>query len=538
MANIRRQAIDYLKISNYQDIQSLYNLNIENNPENWLEFNSVFTKLGENSIVGIFNQMDNQSKIVFKFSKYINHLVRHEDKIYKSIDIISYYCPHFSRSYGMIRSKLNKNFKAKNPFHLQENSYGIDTDILLMEYIENKPKFNSYLLNPNVSEKIIFSTIKQVLLSICLAQKKKQFTHYDLHSSNIFMERCEPNIVFLYVIDEHNQFYIAPKGHFPIIFDFGFSYTKDIDNNNMHCLFQHTETGHTSNVFDWIADAKNFLVSVSNTLSNRVDSKKIKKFRNVIKNIFFPLKIDWTCGWNKSKDISASQHIVDIFRKLTKVKSELFRTKTYECVDIIQSLIILPFDNQNYTDIKLNYYGFIQEWIKIESEFICKQYMLTVFKGIVESANTLRPFYIDIETRQGTIEFFRDAVYEEIGKVSKFCRPKNINFDLMLGSLLLLSNNIEGIYFTISKEIENNKTVYNDLIFSSVEQIYGAIEVLFQDDFTFKKKTKILIFDSIQEKTIEFRLSHSQINYINQISNLVKGTYIYDVYKSSIETPL
>jgi hypothetical protein len=107
----------------------------------------------------------------------------------------------------------------------------------------------------------------------------------------------------------------------------------------------------------------------------------------------------------------------------------------------------------------------------------------------------------------------------------------------MLGSILLLSNDIEGIFFTISNESREKKNkMYDRLMFSSIEQIFASIEVLFQDDFVFKNNTEILIFDSVREKTEQFKLSSNQTNCINQLSNLVKGTYIYDLYKSSIET--
>jgi hypothetical protein len=162
--------------------------------------------------------------------------------------------------------------------------------------------------------------------------------------------------------------------------------------------------------------------------------------------------------------------------------------------------------------------------------------MLSILKDIVDSANSLRCSYFDDETRHGSIEFFKEAVYESIEKVSKFCRPKNINFELMLGSILLLSNDIEGIFFTISNESREKKNkMYDRLMFSSIEQIFASIEVLFQDDFVFKNNTEILIFDSVREKTEQFKLSSNQTDCINQLSNLVKGTYIYDLYKSSIE---
>ena len=534
------QAIDYLKNTDYKETQSFFNSIEEGKIEDHLQFKNIFPRLGENAIAGLFtaqNNTEKQFEFVFKYSKFMNYLSIHEDMIYRSLNDISAYCPHFSRSYGITPLKTSRNKSVENPFYINQNSYGIVKDTLLIESLNGNPKLNSYILNPKVSDSIIFSAIKQVLLGICIAQRKKQFTHYDLHASNIFMERCDTNLVFLYVIDEHNQFYIAPKGHFPIIFDFGFSYTRDIENNNMRCMLAHTTTGHTSNVFDWVVDAKNFLVSVSYTLVKNRKSKKAKKLRNLIKNIFSPLKIDWDCGWNiGNEDESASEQVVNFLGELKKVKSRLFRSRAFECIDIIQALIILPFEQQDFDDIKENYYSFLTEWVKIENEFQSKPYLLSILKAMVDSANSLRSYYFDESTKDEAVKLFREEVYNSIATVSKFCRPKNLNFDVMLGSLFLLAKNIEGIYFAISEETEQaKKKVYDKLIVSSTDQIFAMIEVLFQDDFQFKNNTEIVIFDSIQETTNKFKLTEEQTEHINNISNLVKGTYIYDLYKGSIQ---
>jgi hypothetical protein len=155
---------------------------------------------------------------------------------------------------------------------------------------------------------------------------------------------------------------------------------------------------------------------------------------------------------------------------------------------------------------------------------------------MVDSANTLRSYYFDENTKDGAVKIFREEVYNSIATVSKFCRPKNLNFEVMLGSLFLLARNIEGIYFAISQETEETKKkIYDNLMVSSTEQIFAMLEVIFQDDFQFKNNTEIVIFDSIEETTNKFKLTEAQTDHINSISNLVKGSYIYDLYKGSIQ---
>ena len=41
-----------------------------------------------------------------------------------------------------------------------------------------------------------------MLLAIRMAQEQRNFVHYDLHSSNIIMEKTLPNMISLYVLKD------------------------------------------------------------------------------------------------------------------------------------------------------------------------------------------------------------------------------------------------------------------------------------------------------------------------------------------------
>ena len=60
--------------------------------------------------------------------------------------------------------------------------------------------------------------------------------------------KCDENAVFIYVLD--NEYYIVPTyGFYPIIIDFGFSYSKMSNGTQMNCTLAHTKYGFIQNFF-------------------------------------------------------------------------------------------------------------------------------------------------------------------------------------------------------------------------------------------------------------------------------------------------
>ena len=337
-------------MSKYKELLKIVDENKEKNWDIWLDFIEVFKKPGKQGKVGLFNVKENKDKIVFKFSQYINYLVQHEYSVMKSLNDLYDFCPHFCRTFGYINCDINPNSKKiENPF-LIDSKYPINKEILLCEYIEDSCKFYNYIRSDKIDEIMLYSTIKQVLLAINIAQTEKKFSHYDLHSNNIMIKKCDIDSVCLYVLDENNQFCVPTYGYFPLIIDFGFSYIKDMDDGPAWGSLSQTDVGFLSDRFDWVADPKLFLVSVSKEIFQKRNTKTSKKLRRIVKNIFHPLTIDWSCGWDDIKEKGASDIVIEYLQPFNK-KSKLFREFDHYCIDIIQSLIILPLEKQSYNNI-------------------------------------------------------------------------------------------------------------------------------------------------------------------------------------------
>lgn len=520
-----------------KDISSIlteYEKHKNNDWKDWLNFETLFDKPGKQGFVGLLNT-NNDEKIVFKISQYINYLVQHENTVMKGLNELSLYCPHFCRSIGSIKCDVNPRTKKDgDPFDLSDTKYSIEKEALLCEYIEKSYKFYNYIKAVDkIHETVLYSAIKQVLLAISLAQRKKQFTHYDLHSFNIMMKKCDKDTVFLYVIDKDNQFCVPTYGHYPVIIDFGFSYINDMNDGPLWTSLAHTDVGFMSDRFDWVADPKLFLVTVSKEIKNKRNTHNARKLRRIVRNIFDPLTIDWDCGWDDVDDQGAANYVTALLTKESKV-SELFKKYDHYCIDILQSLIILPLENQDYTNINKVYKAFMTEWLKIENEISSPFYNIFILKGIVDAARFVRAAYTYKDTRLEAVETFKKMVYERLDKVAKFCRPKKLHYERLLCSLFVLAKNIEGVlYKVITNRMNEKEQEYDKMLLKSTEQIYAAIDTNLPDDYVYNKNTTVVIFDSIKQTTTTHKLTREQSDHINETHPLGRGSTLYDLFEKN-----
>ena len=521
------------KSSKYHDLVRYFDQNKSKSYQEWLTFDKILDKPGKQGIVGLFKTKtkDGQEpiQVIFKISQYINYLVQHELTIMQGLKEVSNFCPHFCKGIGMVETKIDAKYKKNsNPFEIT-NSNPINKDILLTEYIDNSSKFYNYIRSDKIEEDVLYSIVKQVILATSFAQKLKKFSHYDLHSFNVMIKHCDKDIVFLYKIDKDNQFCVPSLGSYPIIIDYGFSYIENMDDAPLWPSMAHTDVGFMSDRFDWVADPKLFLVTVSHEIKNKRGTKKAKRFRRVVRNMFSPLTIDWQSGWDEHGTKGASEQITKVLDGYNKI-SDLFYKYDCYCIDIVQSLIILPIQSQPYDKLKFNYVTFLSEWVKIEKLIMNPFYNIYILKSIVDVARTIRPEYMDKSTKNNAIRIFRQSLHDTINSVAKFCMPKDIHYEKLLCSLYLFATSIEGMLFDIlNKTVSIKENEYKKLPVSNIEEIYGVLSVNLKDDYVYNEKTKILFMDLTKQNFFMYKPPSNEIDNINKISHLARGTYINDL---------
>ena len=522
--------------STFESLLETFERNKENKWNDWLSFNTMFKKLGKQGFVGTMSLKDDSNKgsFVFKFSQYINYLVNHEYVVMKGLNELSNYCVHFCRTFGIIKCDVIPDVrKTDNPFEIEETFKSIEKDVLLCENINKSCKFYNYIRAVNkVKEDVLYSTIKQVLMGILIAQKVKKFSHYDLHSYNIMMKKCDKDIVFLYIIDDKNQFCVPTFGHYPVIIDFGFSYISDMDDSPLWTSLAHTNVGFMSSNFDWVADPKLFLVTVSDEIKKKRRTKKSKKLRRIVRNIFYPLKIDWESGWDDIDDCGATDYVIRMIDDYNQI-SGLFKEYSHYCIDFFHSLIVLPLEEQDYSNIHISYLSFLEEWVKIENQVNSPFYNLYILKNIVNLARHLRASYTNIETRKDSVRTFRRRLHEIVDKKLNFFRPKNINYEKMLCSMYVFSRSIEGIlYDIVSIRNKEKEREYSKLPLNSIEKIYASIETNIQSNYIFNKKTRIVTFNMVEKKTDIFKLKNEQIDVLNKTETIFRGVSLFKMYSN------
>tara|TARA_B000000557_G_scaffold249613_1_gene235212 strand:- start:943 stop:2184 length:1242 start_codon:yes stop_codon:yes gene_type:complete len=405
-----------------------------------------------------------------------------------------------------------------------------------MEYIES-PQFYSLIKNKSITVELLFSTIKQLLLAIGIAQNKKQFSHYDLHSCNVLMNKCDTNDVFLYIMDDENQFCIPTNGMYPSIIDFGFSYIENLDNNPIWASLAHTDVGFMTNQFDNVADPKLLLVTMSDELKRYRTSKDVNIFRNIVRNIFDSLDIDWESGWDiYGSELGAANYISEHLEKV-KINSKIFKKYNHLCIDLIQSLIKLPLSPQNISNIDVVYQVFVNEFEKIENEIGNSFFNIFILKKIIDTARDIKHDYSNSRRREAALLYFKREIIDTINKIVKFCNPKNINWEKMLCGLYVFSQNCEGIlYKLIDHKTNEKKNKYKNLELQELEQIYAAMEINIPSKYEFNKQSRIFIFDCDNEKRDVIKnLPEYIIDLLNNTHQLMRGCILYDYYNGKFD---
>jgi hypothetical protein len=448
------------------------------------EYLYSFKKQGKQAVVGLIKLKDIPHPIIFKYSPHSDYTTIHENTIFQDINPIAEEYPNFSRSYGLISLGINNDMLTKNLF---DDSSPFKYDVLLLEYIKGK-NLRTLITERKTRKKVIYSIIKQILLSIRIAQNKVNFVHYDLHANNIIVLPCErcKYIEYSILTNGYDEIVQVPTfGYLPVIIDFGFAYTENISNKPFCNTFAHVDSGFYLDRYDPIADYRLFLVSLADDFKTYGQDVKFNTF---VRTIFGKMRIDWESGWIISKHTSPS----DILYKMMDLDhcgNCMISDSPHIFIDILHSLITLPLQRQVYDKLPEVVGIFCKEFSKISTEINDDDISIYIFRKMVDITGLVRMDYL-LGKMESVSHFEKMLVNQLYSTIKYFKIPEGIQYEKLLFSILYISRGIEGILYRLIniREYERQQQLYklNSSIFSSIEEYRNTEENTNITNITFK----------------------------------------------------
>ena len=495
-----------------------------------ITFVRKFKKEGKQGLAGLCKiNIDGERKtMVYKTSRYLNFTSLHEYYVMKSLQSITPFCPYFCEVHDILNVPISPNFREQtNPFATEPNKYTIEGDVLIMDYIKGKNLY-SLVKRKEIGDRIIFSAMRQTLAAIMIAQNEVNFTHYDLHSSNIILTPCEANSISLFISGE-NVIYSPTYGAKPVVIDFGFSYSDALRKKPIMSSLAHTDIGFMSYVYDKYSDVKLFLISLAyESKLHREKSPHFKLFRKLVKKIFKPLKVDYTSGWDKGySEVSAIDRVNDLISNIEPTSQVLGRYNHF-ALDLVQNMIKLPLRGKKIKDLGISFIAIDSELAKLDKEIGSSFHNLYIFKKITEIAFKLRNLYENKAKRKKVVKLFKRKIYSELDKISKYCMP-SLNFERLLCGLLVYSDAVEGVLYRSCKDIWEKKCRdYDKMKYNSVIDICKYLDKMLPDNYRMNNTTIVRVSDANNRKYREFTLSSSEAKQINRSST--KSEVLLDIY--------
>ncbi len=495
-----------------------------------ISFVRKFKKEGKQGLAGICKaKVDGEQKtMVYKTSRYLNYTSLHEYYVMRSLKAITPYCPYFCEVHDIIQVPMSPNFRdQKNPFKTDPNKYTIQGDVLLMNYVKGKNLY-SLVKRREIDDRIIFSAMRQVIGAIMIAQDELNFSHYDLHSSNIIMTPCEPNSISLFISGE--KLISSPTyGAQPVVIDFGFSYSDELKKRPIMSSLAHTDIGFMSCLHDKYADMKLFLISLAyESKLHRKSSRHFTLFRKLVKKIFKPLKVDYTSGWDEGySQVSAIDRVNDLIGDI-EAKSQVFGRYNHFALDLVQNMIKLPLRGKKVKDLGVAFVAIDSELAKLDEEIGSSFYNLYMFKKITEIASKLRILYENRAKRKVALKLFKKKIYAELDQISKYCIP-SLNFERLLCGLLVYSDAVEGVLYRSCNDVWGKKQKdHEKMQYNSVYEISKYIDSMLPDKIRANKNTVIRVTDANNQKYEEFTVTSSEAKLLNKSKNYDED--LFDIY--------
>ena len=318
---------DYL----YNSFNSLMVSNAKKPLKTWLEMDlDQNLERGEQAFVYTLHSIEfPRLKCVAKISKFISdYTLSNELNILKRLEDAR--VPNVPRAYGIFQIFVNYDTD-----HISFRSHGegyFPAEMLLMEYMHHMMSLSKYLEMAPRDQ--CMAAVKQVILTLAVAQERASFTHYDLHTFNILISN---NTIDKYAIFQvgKEEFRCEKKGIDICLIDFGCSYADCVD-PTLFCSLTFTRFGFFIDRYDGgTLDCIRFLYRIVDEINAPALKKVLQREASATK-----IGICTHKGWLDKEEV----HIPDLFHSKIAGQCEAswFLTSSSDWLDNLQIFLSAP----------------------------------------------------------------------------------------------------------------------------------------------------------------------------------------------------
>lgn len=488
-------------------------------PDDFVKALSFRKRIGKSTAQGRaylyeFNYNGLKTHIVVKVSKHLDFFVRHEDEVMRDIVTLASWCPNYSWSYRSLSLRINtESYETEaDPLEIKEGDKFIYQDVIVYMYVKG-----SVTLTSKLSLKNSMCFIQMITAAIVCGQNSIEFVHYDLHSDNILMRKCDPDIFCVYRF-KNRSLIVPTAGYIPMIIDYGSVYTNSLTQRPVYGSMLATDAGYLTGIYDPVFDLQVFLSGTSTDLE-QIDRLANNSFRRWVAGLFAPLNIDIENGWDINNDYCANGYVVQSIRECERAKprSRYFTRHTDDCVSVLQSLTTYPCTDRGIGNIKKAYDTFITEFVKIENEIrsdLFRGYALMILTDVVREG---LPLSVNFTDRMMRVTPF-------------YAPPEGVDFDALRTSMLQMGSIIGTIYARMFADKIAEKTErYSLLPYKSAEDILFAMAKLYPVNIRLGSDSQIFVIDSVNKKRFPLRLSAEEIDAMEDYTQLEVSSYIHGI---------
>jgi hypothetical protein len=500
-------------------------------------------KKGKQGIAGLVKNEKNGEKVAFKVSQHIDYVCEHEETVARRLNELN--IPVFCKLLDSRCLKVNPDVKAEHPFIFCKRP--ILKTVLFFEYIKGYSLSKVIKSVHSIDTTVIMSSIKILILCLKAAYSVSNFTHYDLHTSNVIMKKCDPDKHILIDLGEGDTYSVPTHGYLPVVIDYGFSYIDSVDEGPMYQSLAHTDVGFVSCAPDPFADVKLFLASVSSHAVRYRRNKTTQRLRKIVRNIFKSMDIDLDCGWDINETPAVAnkvlEHLEDANCRAYKsgkhegVISELFDRYDHFAMDILGSLVLLPLDIdscESFEGMEKSYRIFLKQFKKIENDILSSFGRLQALKVFTDCARSEMANYYNPDTKKDAVFNFQKKVLHGIDAFTKHVSFKDLNFEKLLCSMLVFSRHLEAyLSYQLNGVMNRKKSNYlQNLETKDTLEIFGVIDLKIQTDKDITEKTH---WDCVKSpmKNKTWTPTPDTLDNLNTLHSLTLGTHVSKLISKS-----